>query len=48
MKKLNCWEFMQCDRQPGGDKIKELGTCPVTTDEELDGTHGGIGAGRAC
>ncbi|HET6363834.1 MAG TPA: hypothetical protein VFG02_02190 [Nitrospirota bacterium] len=48
MKKLNCWEFMQCERQPGGDKVSELGTCPVTTNEELDGAHGGIGAGRAC
>ena len=48
MKKLNCWEFMQCGRQPGGDKVSELGTCPVTTNDELDGAHGGIGAGRAC
>jgi hypothetical protein len=48
MKKLNCWEFMHCERQPGGRKEKELGTCPVTIAEELDGAHGGIGAGRAC
>jgi len=48
MKKLNCWEFMHCERQPGGRKEKELGTCPVTIERELDGAHGGIGAGRAC
>ena len=48
MKKLNCWEFMNCERQPGGQKEKELGTCPVAIAEELDGAHGGIGAGRAC
>jgi hypothetical protein len=48
MKKLNCWEFMNCERQPGGQKEKELGTCPVTIEEELDGAHGGIAAGRAC
>jgi hypothetical protein len=48
MKKLNCWEFMQCGRQPGGDKVKELGACPVTLNEDLDGAHGGIGAGRVC
>jgi hypothetical protein len=39
---------MKCERQPGGQKEKELGTCPVTIAEELDGAHGGIGAGRAC
>jgi hypothetical protein len=27
---------------------KELGTCPVTITAELDGAHGGTGAGRAC
>jgi hypothetical protein len=48
MKKLNCWEFMHCERQPGGRKVHELGTCPVTVTEELEGAHGGIGAGRAC
>lgn len=48
MKKINCWEFMQCERQPGGKKVRELGMCPVTVYEELDGAHGGIAAGRAC
>ncbi len=48
MKKLNCWEFMRCERQPGGKKAEELGVCPVTINEELDGAHGGIAAGRAC
>ena len=48
MKKMNCWEFMNCERQPGGAKAGELGICPVTVDEELDGAHGGIAAGRSC
>ncbi len=48
MKKLNCWEYMRCERQPGGRKAGELGICPVTVNEELDGAHGGIAAGRAC
>ncbi len=48
MKKLNCWEFMQCGRQPGGDKAEKLGICPVTINKELDSAHGGIAAGRAC
>jgi len=48
MKKINCWEFKQCERQPGGERVRDLGTCPVTINEDLDGTHGGIGAGRVC
>jgi len=48
MKKLNCWEYMKCGRQPGGEKEGELGICPVTLNEDLDGAHGGIGAGRVC
>ncbi|OGW35198.1 MAG: hypothetical protein A2010_10345 [Nitrospirae bacterium GWD2_57_9] len=46
--KLNCWEFKKCGRQPGGDRAKELGICPVTTHGELTGVHGGTHAGRAC
>ena len=48
MKKINCWEFMQCGRQPGGEKVHELGVCPVTVNIDLDGAHEGIGAGRVC
>lgn len=46
--KANCWEFKKCERQPGGKKVHEFGVCPATTDERLDGTHGGKNAGRAC
>jgi hypothetical protein len=45
---MNCWEFVNCERQPGGARVGELGICPVTVDEELDGTYGGIAAGRVC
>jgi len=48
MKKLNCWEYKKCGRQPGGHKASELGICPVTTLSKLDGVHGGENAGRAC
>jgi hypothetical protein len=48
MKKMNCWEFMKCERQPGGARAVELGICPVTVHTELDGAHGGTAAGRAC
>jgi len=47
-KKLNCWEYKKCERQPGGQKVAELGICPATISQELDGAHGGKNAGRAC
>jgi len=49
MKKiLNCWEFKQCGREPGGNKTSELGICPASTEKSLDGFHHGDMAGRAC
>jgi hypothetical protein len=48
MDKINCWEFYECGRQPGGSNVRELGTCPVATEKKLDGVHGGANAGRAC
>lgn len=47
-KKLNCWEFKNCGRQPGGHKVDELGVCPAAIDRGLDNAHGGKNAGRAC
>ncbi len=46
--KVNCWEFKKCGRNPGGNRTKELGVCPVTTHNDLTGIHGGTNAGRAC
>lgn len=46
--KSNCWQFKKCGREPGGLKADELGVCPAAIDARLDGTHGGINAGRAC
>lgn len=46
--KLNCWEFNKCNREQGGQKTKELGVCPATKEERLNGIHGGKNAGRAC
>ncbi len=48
MRKLNCWEFKKCGREPGGGHMHDLGICPVTTSERLNGMHGGTNAGRAC
>jgi hypothetical protein len=46
--KENCWEVMQCGREPGGIKAASLGVCPATLEEGLDEIHGGKNAGRAC
>ena len=46
--KKNCWEIMECGREPGGKKAKELGVCPAARDERLNKIHGGKNAGRAC
>ncbi len=48
MEKKNCWEHKNCGRWPGGPRAVELGVCPVTTEQELHGAHGGSKAGRAC
>ncbi len=47
-KKVNCWEFMRCGREPGGVNASELGVCPAAICKEADGIHGGINAGRCC
>lgn len=44
----NCWEVMGCGREPGGFLADHLGPCPVPMCQQLDGAHGGQGAGRAC
>lgn len=46
--KMNCWEYKKCGREPGGSKVAELGECPAATEKDLDGTHSGTNAGRAC
>jgi len=46
--KVNCWEFKKCGRQPGGPRVRELGRCPATSEEKLDGVHDGTNAGRSC
>jgi hypothetical protein len=48
MATLNCWEFKNCGRQPGGAKVAELGVCPAANAVSLDGTNCGKNGGRAC
>lgn len=47
-KKMNCWEFKKCGRDPGGDKVAELGICPSSLEKNYHGVHGGFNAGRIC
>ncbi len=46
--KKNCWEFKSCGRHNGGEKAADLGVCPASVYDKLDGIHGGRMAGRAC
>ena len=48
MGKLNCWNFKNCGRYPGGPKADEMGICPTTTLNAADGFLGGRAAGRGC
>jgi eukaryotic-like serine/threonine-protein kinase len=48
MRRLNCWEFEKCGREPDGANVEQLGVGPAATDKRLHGSNGGIMAGRAC
>ncbi|TAN41854.1 MAG: hypothetical protein EPN22_14030 [Nitrospirae bacterium] len=48
MSKKNCWEAKKCGREPGGEKIAELGECPAVSSFKAHGINHGINGGRAC
>lgn len=48
MKKLNCWEFMKCGREPGGINTEKLGVCPASVKLKAHGINSGKHGGRAC
>lgn len=48
MHKKNCWEFMLCGREQGGDRAAELGVCPVALSNPYDNVNRGRYAGRFC
>lgn len=48
MKKICCWEFKNCGREPGGRNADEYGVCPVTVDETLEGCCGPDEACTPC
>ena len=47
-KRINCWEFMKCGREPGGKKARRLGICPAAVDTTFNGFNEGTNAGRLC
>ncbi|MBI4669567.1 MAG: hypothetical protein HY747_10385 [Elusimicrobia bacterium] len=47
-KKLNCWEFKKCGREPGGANVESMGICPASTEKSCDGFNGGKNGGRIC
>ena len=47
-RKINCWEFKKCERQPGGSQAEVLGVCPAAVDASFDGINNGQRAGRIC
>jgi len=42
------WEYKKCGREPGGEKVHELGECPAATEAKVNGIHGGENGGRCC
>ena len=48
VKKKNCWEYMQCGREPGGRNAPEAGGCPAAVDTTHDGINSGCCGGRFC
>ncbi len=47
-RRKNCWEVLQCGREPGGENADEAGTCPAAVNKSFDGTNKGNMAGRFC
>lgn len=46
--KNNCWEYMGCGREPGGENASESGVCPAAIEMAAEGIHSGKRGGRAC
>jgi eukaryotic-like serine/threonine-protein kinase len=47
-KRINCWEYKKCGREPDGAKAAELGECPAAADASFDGINAGKCGGRFC
>jgi serine/threonine protein phosphatase PrpC len=47
-KRINCWEFMKCGREPGEVNARRLGICSAAVDTTFNGFNQGINSGRLC
>lgn len=48
MSRMNCWDFFECGREPGGKNESEFGSCPAAKITELDTINDGTNGGRSC
>lgn len=48
LRRLNCWEYKNCGREPGGARGDDLGFCPAAVDQDADGLNFGTCGGRIC
>ena len=48
MTRTNCWQFKNCGRQPGGDKVFKMGLCPACIENQIAGLNHGDHGRRAC
>ena len=46
--RMNCWEFKQCGREPGGRNVEKYGRCSVPVSVEHNGMNNGKNGGRSC
>ncbi len=46
--KQNCWEYMECGREPKGFDVQMFDVCSVPTYTEADGLNDGKNGGRIC
>ena len=46
--KRNCWEILNCGREPNGTNAIKLGVCPASNYISADGLNGGKNGGRIC
>jgi hypothetical protein len=47
-RRINCWEYLRCGREPGGDDVGSDGPCPAALDRMAEGVNSGVRAGRVC
>jgi len=45
---INCWDFVKCGREFGGEKVAVMGLCPAPIDISADGLNDGKNGGRIC